>query len=57
MSIDTTDIGEQATSACENPFDLDITVLETSDEAARLINLTDDGCGSTCPLACATAMV
>ena len=49
MSIATTDVDGQSTAATDDPFDLDITVLETSDEAATLINLTDDGCGSTCP--------
>jgi FxLD family lantipeptide len=34
--------------------DLDISVLESGDGAATLINLTDDGCGSSCPKACAT---
>jgi FxLD family lantipeptide len=37
-------------------FDLDISVLESSGEAAALINLTDDGCGSTCSSPCATNM-
>ena len=36
------------------PFDLDIRVIEASDAAAALINLTDDGCGSSCPNACNT---
>lgn len=35
-------------------FDLDISVLESSDDSARLIELTDDGCGSTCASPCAT---
>jgi FxLD family lantipeptide len=39
-----------------DPFDLDIRLIESSDNAATLINLTDDGCGSTCPKACATNM-
>jgi FxLD family lantipeptide len=39
-----------------DPFDLDIRVIEAGDTAAALINLTDDGCGSTCPKACATNM-
>ncbi|MFG2091825.1 FxLD family lanthipeptide [Spirillospora sp. NPDC048824] len=41
-------------TANEDPFDLDIRVLESSDAAASLINLTDDNCGSSCPKACAT---
>lgn len=35
-------------------FDLDISVLESDDGPASLIVLTDDGCGSSCPSACAT---
>ncbi|GAA1897431.1 FxLD family lanthipeptide [Actinomadura bangladeshensis] len=41
-------------TAYEDPFDLDIRILESSDAAASLINLTDDNCGSSCPKACAT---
>ncbi len=37
-------------------FDLDISVLESGDGQARLINLTDDGCGSTCSSPCATSV-
>ncbi len=37
-----------------DPFDLDIRVIEFGDQAATLIELTDDGCGSTCPKACVT---
>jgi FxLD family lantipeptide len=42
------------TAADSDPFDLDIRIIESSDEFATLINLTDDGCGSSCPSACAT---
>lgn len=38
-------------------FDLDISVLESGDGPASLIVLTDDGCGSSCPSACATNVV
>ncbi|WP_227870307.1 MULTISPECIES: FxLD family lanthipeptide [Streptomyces] len=31
----------------EQPFDLDITMVETTDPAS-LVTMTDDGCGSTC---------
>lgn len=31
----------------ESDFDLDVTLLEVVDPA-HLINMTDDGCGSTC---------
>ncbi|MDT0330109.1 FxLD family lanthipeptide [Nocardiopsis lambiniae] len=37
-----------------SPFTLDIRLIENSD-TAPLINLTDDGCGSSCPSACATS--
>ncbi|GHC77009.1 FxLD family lanthipeptide [Streptomyces flavofungini] len=35
-------------------FDLDISVLESGDGSASLINLTDDGCKPTCKGSCAT---
>jgi FxLD family lantipeptide len=35
-------------------FDLDVTLLEVTD-AAGLVNVTDDGCGSTCG-ACTTGV-
>lgn len=37
-----------------DPFDLDIRVIEFGGRAADLLELTDDGCGSTCPRACVT---
>jgi FxLD family lantipeptide len=37
-----------------DPFDLDIRIIESGDDVASLINLTDNGCGSTCPRACNT---
>jgi FxLD family lantipeptide len=37
-----------------DPFDLDIRVIEVGDAAPMLVNITDDGCGSSCPKACAT---
>ncbi|WP_432008819.1 FxLD family lanthipeptide [Streptomyces bacillaris] len=37
-----------------DPFDLDISVLESGDGSAVLINLTDDGCKATCAGSCAT---
>lgn len=40
----------------DQPFDLDIRVLERGDAAATLLKVTDDGCGSSCPQACATNM-
>jgi FxLD family lantipeptide len=36
----------------DDVFDLDITVIEVADPAG-LVNVTDDGCGSTCG-ACVT---
>ncbi|TYB40792.1 FxLD family lanthipeptide [Actinomadura chibensis] len=46
---------EPLTAVDEDPFELDIRVIEST-EAASLINLTDDNCGSSCPNACATNM-
>ncbi|MFE0765340.1 FxLD family lanthipeptide [Streptomyces smyrnaeus] len=42
------------TSAAADPFDLDISVLESGDGSAALINLTDDGCKPSCKGSCAT---
>ncbi|GHJ52883.1 FxLD family lantipeptide [Nonomuraea sp. TT08I-71] len=49
MAISTT---EQSTTADSEEFDLDVRLLEVADMAG-LVNLTDDGCGSTCT-ACTT---
>ncbi|GAO08700.1 hypothetical protein TPA0598_04_03360 [Streptomyces lydicamycinicus] len=38
----------------KDEFDLDVSVLESGVDDGRLIVLTDDGCGSSCPSACAT---
>lgn len=55
MSVSTMELEPQtAPTAAQDPFDLDISVLESGDRAATLINLTDDGCGSTCASPCAT---
>ncbi|MFF2652657.1 FxLD family lanthipeptide [Streptomyces sp. NPDC058045] len=35
-------------------FDLDVSVLESGDGSASLINLTDDGCRPSCHESCAT---
>lgn len=57
MSLSTAALQPQAgTTAESDPFDLDISVLESGDAAATLINLTDDGCGSTCASPCVTNM-
>ncbi|MGW7069449.1 FxLD family lanthipeptide [Streptomyces sp. NPDC054855] len=37
-------------------FELDISVLESGDGSASLINLTDDGCKPSCNGSCATAV-
>jgi FxLD family lantipeptide len=37
----------QPTAATEQAFDLDVTQVEIADPAG-LVNVTDDGCGSTC---------
>lgn len=38
----------------QDEFELDISVLESGDDSAELISITDDGCGSTCASPCAT---
>ncbi len=43
---------QEAGAPLSDGFDLNVSLLEVSD-AAGLINLTDDGCGSTCG-ACTT---
>ncbi|WP_081748662.1 FxLD family lanthipeptide [Nocardiopsis sp. CNT312] len=43
------------THAPSSPFVLDIRLIETSD-TTPLINLTDDGCGTTCPSTCVTSV-
>ena len=55
MSASTMEPATQVGQKVEaDPFDLDIRVIESTDAAATLINLTDDGCGSTCASPCAT---
>ena len=43
------------TDAEPDLFDLDIRIIESGDAAATLLNLTDNGCGSSCPKACVTS--
>lgn len=43
---------QQETSS--SPFALDIRLIENSD-TTPLINLTDDGCGASCPSSCTTS--
>jgi FxLD family lantipeptide len=38
---------EPLTPAPDTEFDLDVTLLEVADPG-HLINMTDDGCGTTC---------
>jgi FxLD family lantipeptide len=47
-----TESGAIPLSAGDAEFDLDVRLLEVADPAG-LINVTDDGCGSTCG-ACST---
>jgi FxLD family lantipeptide len=55
MSASTTELKTQTSQTAEpDPFDLDIRVIEFGDTAPGLINLTDDGCGSTCASPCVT---
>ncbi|MFF2213412.1 FxLD family lanthipeptide [Streptomyces antibioticus] len=42
-------------SLAQDPFDLDISVLESGDGQATLINLTDDGCAATCGSVCVSS--
>ncbi|MFF8855763.1 FxLD family lanthipeptide [Streptomyces althioticus] len=43
-----------AATADSDAFDLDISVLESGDGSATVINLTDDGCKPSCKGSCAT---
>lgn len=43
---------EFSATGSDDEFDLDVSLLEVAD-LAGLVNLTDDGCGSTCT-ACTT---
>lgn len=45
----------QDSPSSESPFALDIRLIENSDSLAQLINLTDDGCGTSCPTTCVTS--
>ena len=47
MSETTMELNSSARTTEPDEFDLDITLLEVADPA-HLINMTDDGCGSTC---------
>ncbi len=42
-------------SPTPTPFVLDITLVEDSTAFPDNINLTDDGCGSSCPNSCVTS--
>ncbi|MEU4659488.1 FxLD family lanthipeptide [Streptomyces sp. NPDC023723] len=54
MRVNTINGQVQAASAAvgSDVFDLDVSVLESSDGQAALINLTDDGCAATCSSNC-----
>jgi FxLD family lantipeptide len=55
MSTSILELDLQVAEAIEpDPFDLDIRVIESGGQVADLVNLTDDGCGSTCYKACVT---
>jgi FxLD family lantipeptide len=55
MSTSILEFEPQVAEAIEpDPFDLDIRFIESGGQVADLINLTDDGCGSTCYKACVT---
>ncbi|MFD3511951.1 FxLD family lanthipeptide [Streptomyces sp. NPDC058657] len=44
----------QLATPADDAFDLDISVLESGDGSAAVINLTDDGCKPSCKGSCAT---
>ncbi|WP_063734380.1 FxLD family lanthipeptide [Streptomyces sp. RTd22] len=48
------DIPEVVSGAVQDPFDLDVDVLELAGGTVPLITLTDDGCKPSCPASCAT---
>ncbi|GAA4187021.1 hypothetical protein GCM10022252_19840 [Streptosporangium oxazolinicum] len=52
MTITTEELGLETAATIEDLFDLDVRTLEIADPCG-LINLTDDGCSSTCG-ACTT---
>ncbi|MFG3213855.1 FxLD family lanthipeptide [Streptomyces tendae] len=55
MSVNTIKSQVQPPNATPgDAFDLDITVLESGDGSATVINLTDDGCKPSCKGSCAT---
>ncbi|MGW4076080.1 FxLD family lanthipeptide [Streptomyces asiaticus] len=54
---DKTQVGaspEVVGGAAQDPFDLDVDVLELDGGTVPLITLTDDGCNPSCPDSCAT---
>lgn len=55
MTIDTTEQPVSHGADLEDPFELDITFIESGPDADTVIAMTDDGCGSTCPSACTTS--
>lgn len=40
------------TPPVDSEFDLDVSIVESGPVVAELMQLTDDGCGSTCETAC-----
>ena len=56
MTLDRTEDVEETALSTEDPFDLDITTIESGASADTMIQMTDDNCGSSCPNACTTSM-
>lgn len=47
MTVQMDQVATPLTPAPGSEFDLDVTLLEVADPG-HLINMTDDGCGTTC---------
>lgn len=48
----TVQLDTQAPPVLDDWADLDVSIIEAGPEAYRLIQMTDDGCTSTCASAC-----
>lgn len=55
-TLERTELAEESPYTADDPFDLDITVIEVGEAADTMIQMTDDNCGSSCPNACTTSV-